>query len=283
MTTPAERAETYLRLMAESELRRALAYPRYESPGTPGLPSGVRSAVRLSRPLLAPLLPPVRSAARRSGVLVCSPWQSPWLASPWLRSPWLTSLWPTARTAVSAARRTTAGRAVEPVLWRTLRARPAVRPQPPRRGRLAEPPAEAALGRVGHVASALVAAGTISEATARTVLDSLTDALSLRGKLAARRLYQPPGPQWWGPGSPWQPGAPPPPLPAGPVRAVPIGSTLPLGPGGSLGQAGLLALVVAPDRAVLTAAAAAAVARFPAPRGGAWAAAPALRSPHRRR
>ena len=74
MTTPAERAETYLRLMAESELRRALAYPGYESPGSPGLPSGVRSAVRLSRPLLAPLLPPVRSAARRSGLLLASPW-----------------------------------------------------------------------------------------------------------------------------------------------------------------------------------------------------------------
>jgi hypothetical protein len=237
VTTPAERAGTYLRLMAESELRRALAYPRYESPGTPG----ARSAVRLSRPLLAPLLPPVRSAARRSGLL--------------LASPWLTSLWPTARTAVSAARRTPAGRAVEPVLWRTLRARPAVRPQPPPRGRLAEPPAEAAVGRVGQVASALVAAGAISEAAARTVLDSLTDALSLRGKLAARRLYQPPGPRWWGPGSPWQPGSPPPPLPAAPVRAVPIGSTLPLGPGGSRGEAALLALIVAPDRAVLTAAA----------------------------
>jgi hypothetical protein len=135
-----------------------------------------------------------------------------------------------------------------------------VRPQPPRRGRLAEPPAEAAVGRVAQVASALVAAGTISEATARTVLDSLSDALSLRGKLAARRLYQPPGPRWWGPGSPWQPGSPPPPLPAGPVRAVPIGSTVPLGPGGSRGEAALLALIVAPDRAVLTAA-----ARLPSP------------------
>ena len=82
VTTPAERAETYLRLMAESELRRALAYPGYESPGSPGLPSGVRSAVRLSRPLLAPLLPPVRSAARRSGVPT-----SPWLTSPWLTVP----------------------------------------------------------------------------------------------------------------------------------------------------------------------------------------------------
>jgi hypothetical protein len=261
VTTPAERAETYLRLMAESELRRALAYPGYESPGSPGRPSGVRPAVRLSRPLLAPLLPPVRSAARRSGLLLASPWlKSPWLTSPWLTSPWLTSLWPTARTAVSAARRTPAGRAVEPVLWRTLRARPAVRPPPPGRGRVAEPPAEAAVGRMGQVASALVAAGTISEATARTVLDRLTDALSLRGKLAARRLYQPPGPRWWGPGSPWQPGSPPPPLPAAPVRAVTIGSTLPLGPGGSRGEAALLALIVAPDRAVLTAA-----ARLPSP------------------
>ena len=246
MTTPAGRAETYLRLMAESELCRALAYPRYESPGPPRLPPGMRSAVRLSRPLLAPLLPPVRSAARRSG--------------PLLASPWLMSLWPTARTAVSAARRTPAGQAVEPVLWRTLRARQVVRPQPPGRGRFAEPPAETAVVRVGQVASALVMAGTISEATARTVLGSLTDALSLRGKLAAGRLYQPPGPRWWGPGSPWRPGSTPPPLPAGPVRAVPIGSTLPLGPGGSLGEAGLLALVVAPDRAVLTAA-----ARLPSP------------------
>jgi hypothetical protein len=250
VTTPAERAETYLRLMAECELRRALAYPRCEPRGAQGLPSGVRSAVRVSRPLLAPLLPPFRSAAWRSGLL----------ASPWLTSPWLTSLWPTARTAVPAARRTPAGRAVEPVLWRTLRARPAVRPQPPRRGRFAEPPAEAAVVRVGQVASALVMAETISEATARAALDSLTDALSLRGKLAAGRLDQPAGPRWWEPGSPWQPGTPPPPLPTGPVRAVPIGSTLPLGPGGSLGEAGLLALVVAPDRAVLTAA-----ARLPSP------------------
>jgi len=31
--TAAERAEAYLRLMAESELRRALAYPRHEPPG----------------------------------------------------------------------------------------------------------------------------------------------------------------------------------------------------------------------------------------------------------
>ena len=37
------------------------------------------------------------------------------------------------------------------------------------------------------------------------------------------------------------------------MRAVPLGTTLPLGSGGDLGEAGLLALVLAPDRAVLTA------------------------------
>src|SRR5580698_9393946 len=105
--TAAERAETYLRLMAESELRRALASPRQE-PDTSGQLPAVRSAVRLSGPLLAPLLPPVRTAARVSG-------------------PLLAPLWPAARTAASAARQTTAGRAGEPVLWRALRARQVVR------------------------------------------------------------------------------------------------------------------------------------------------------------
>src|SRR5580698_5379159 len=106
--TAAQRAETYLRLMAESELRRALACPGTEPPDPSGQLPAVRSAVRLSGPLLAPLLPPVRTAVRVSG-------------------PLLAPLWPAARTAASAARQTTAGRAAEPVLWRALRARQVVR------------------------------------------------------------------------------------------------------------------------------------------------------------
>lgn len=230
--TAAERAEAYLRLMAESELRRALAYPRREPPRPA---SAVRSAVRLSSPLLAPLFPPVRSAARASG-------------------PLLASLWPAARSAASAARQTTVGRAAEPVLWRALRARHPV-PFLGGRGRLAEPPAEAGLDRVRVVASALVRAGVIGEAAAQATLDSLTDALAIRGKLTPSRLYLPFGSPSWGPGSRWLPVSSPPPLPGGPVRAVPLGTTLPLGSGGDLGEAGLLALVLAPDRAVLTAAA----------------------------
>jgi hypothetical protein len=234
--TAAERAVAYLRLMTESELRRALAYPRSKPPGPPGLPPAARSAIRLSSPLLAPLFPPVRSAARVSG-------------------PLLSSLWPAARSAASAARQTTVGRAAEPVLWRALRARHVVRPFLPGRGRFAEPPAEASLDRVRLVASALVRAGVIGEAAAQATLDSMTDALAIRGKLTPGRLYLPFGSPSWGPGSWWLPASSPPPLPGGPVRAVPLGTTLPLGSGGDLGVAGLLALVLAPDRAVLTAAA----------------------------
>ena len=228
--TAAERAETYLRLMAESELRRALASPQHEAPEPSGLPPSVlRSAVRLS----GPLLPPVRSAARVSG-------------------PVLGSLWPAARTAASAARQATIGRAAGPVLWRALRARQMLRSPPSHRGRFAEPPAQAGLDRVRLVAGALVRAGVVGDDAAQAMLDSLTDALVIRGKLTPGGLYWPAGAASWGPGSRWP--SSPPPLPGGAVRAVPLGTALPLGPGGDLGEASLLALVLAPDRAVLTAA-----------------------------
>src|SRR5580704_9139151 len=115
--TAAEQAETYLRLMAESELRQALGYPRREPPAPSSHLPAVASAVRLS----GPLLPPLRAAARVSG-------------------PLLASLWPASRTAASAARQTPAGRAAEPVLWRALRARHAVGPSLAGRGRAAGPP-----------------------------------------------------------------------------------------------------------------------------------------------
>ena len=252
--TAAERAETYLRLMTESELRRALASPRHEAPEPSGLPpSVVRSAVRLSSPLLAPLLPPVRSAARVSG-------------------PLLGSLWPAARTAAAAARQGTAGRTAGPVLWRALRARQVLRPLLAGRGRFAEPPAQAGLDRVRLVAGALVRAGVVGEDAAQAMLDSLTDALVIRGKLTPGGLYWPAGSASWGPGSHRPSSAPP--LPGGPVRAVPLGTALPLGRGGDLGEASLLALVLAPDRAVLTAATQLAQPGGGARRPGRWPSAP---------
>ena len=46
----AGQAETYLRLQAEAELRRALKLPRYDPPDEDGLPGPLRTAVRLARP-----------------------------------------------------------------------------------------------------------------------------------------------------------------------------------------------------------------------------------------
>jgi hypothetical protein len=236
MTAAADRAETYLRLMAEAELRRALACPRYEPPRPPGLPPAAQSAVRLSRPVLAPLLPPVSAAARMSGSL-------------------LGSWWPAARSAALAARQTPVGRIAEPVLWRALRVRHAAGPLRPGRVRARPHLAEAALDRVRQVAGTLVSAGVLGEAAAQEVLQSLMDALVLRGKLGAGTLYWPPGPGPWGPGFPWPGAGTTRPLPAAPVRAIPAGTALPGGPDSGQGTVCLLALATGPGRAVITAAA----------------------------
>lgn len=244
MTAAADRAETYLRLMAEAEVRRALAYPRYQPPRPPGLPPAVQPAVRLARPVLAPLLPPVSAAARRSVRRLGSWWPAARTAAS------------AAQTAASAARHTPVGRAAEPVLWRALRVRQAVQPLLPGRGRPRPHTAEAALDRVRQVATTLVSAGVLGEAAAQEVLQSLMDALVLRGKLRAGTRYWPPGPGpggSWGPGIPWPVGSTTHPLPAAPVRAIPIGTTLPPGPDSGPGPAWLLALALGPGRAVVTA------------------------------
>ncbi|HEX9359912.1 MAG TPA: hypothetical protein VF933_39670, partial [Streptosporangiaceae bacterium] len=160
--------------------------------------------------------------------------------------------WPAARTAASAARQTPLGRAAEPVLWRALRVRRAIRPLLPGPGRAAPHPAEEALDRVRQVAGTLVSAGVISEAGAGAVLQSLLDAFALRGKLSASQMYWPPGGAPWGPRFPWPAAGPARPLPAGPVRAISIGTALPLGPEAGQGTACLLALAVGPGRAVVT-------------------------------
>ena len=235
--TAAERAEaeTYLRLMAESELRRALAYPRHEPPEPSGPLPAVRSAVRLSGPLLAPLLPPVRTAARVSGPLL--------------------ALAVAGRTHRSLGRPADDSRAGGRAGSLAGAAGPPGSPGVPGRPRpLRRPPAEAGHGRVRLVASALVQAGVLGESAAQAALDGLTDALALRGRLTPGRTYGPPGSGSWGPGSRWLPESTPPPLPGGPVRAVPLGTALPLESGAGLAEAGLLALILAPDRAVLTAA-----------------------------
>ena len=165
-----------------------------------------------------------------------------------LLGPW----WPATRAAASAARQTPLGRPAEPVLWRALRVRRAIRPLLPGPGRAAPHPAEEALDRVSQVAGTLVSAGVISETGACEVLQSLMDGFALRGKLSTSRMYWPPGGAPWGPRFPWPAASPGRPLPAGPVRATPIGTALPLGPEAGPGTACLLALAMGPGRAVIT-------------------------------
>ncbi len=214
MTTAAERAETYLRLMAESELRRALAYPRYRAAAAAGAAPGGALGGPPFPPAARPAAPPgpVRGPALRpaAGVPVAG---VPVAGGPYRGLGGPADAGRPGRRAgpVADAARPAGGAAAA---WPATAVSRSPRPRQPWAG-------------CGQVASALVMAGTISEAAARTVLDSLTDALALRGKLAAgpavpARL----APGRWGPGSPWRPGSPPPPLPGGgPVRAVPIGSS----------------------------------------------------------
>src|SRR5215470_11338901 len=63
------RAETYLRLCAEAELRRALTLPRYEPPAPPGLPAPLRLAAGPVLPLAgraAEALRPLADSAARA-------------------------------------------------------------------------------------------------------------------------------------------------------------------------------------------------------------------------
>ena len=231
--TAAERAETYLRLMAESELRRALGYP-----GT-----SRRTRLGRSRRCARQSASPVRCSPR------CSRRYGPRPACPARCSrrcgrPTHCGLGGPADDSRAGGRAGSLAGAAGPP------GSPGVpgRPRPLRR-----PPAKPGQDRVRLVASALVQAAVLGESAAQAALDGLTDALALRGETTPGRTYGPPGSGSWGPGSRWLPSTPPP-LPGGPVRAVPLGTAVPLGSGADRGEAGLLALVLAPDRAVLTAA-----------------------------
>jgi hypothetical protein len=223
-------AETYLRLMAEAELRRALAYPRYQPPRQRGPRSPVQAAAavlytpasRLLRAAIGLLPAPLtRTLGQRAAPAVAA-------ARPAAESAW-------SRLATAASE----------VRWRSHRARSVIRRRLP--GRPGHHGQQALMGmhHIRQTASALVTAEAISEVTARAVLLELAEALAARAKIGTDQA------SGLAPG--WPPGGPAPPLPAGPVRAVPVGAVVPLGPDGSLGTARVLTLVLAPDRATMTA------------------------------
>lgn len=243
-------AETYLRLLAETELRRSLAYPRYQPPEPRGRWSPARAAAAVFSPPAARLSRAVWLvwSARPDRVLPVQVTQS---AAGQAASTALGAVGQRAACAAGAARpaaESVLSRlawAVGEVRWRSHRARWVITRRQP--GRPWHHGQQAMIGvhHVDQAASALVTAEAISGATAHAVLAELTGALAARAKIGAEQAAG------LGPG--WSPGGAAPVLPAGPVRAVPVGLAVPLGPDGSLGSARVLTVVLAPDRATLTA------------------------------
>jgi hypothetical protein len=232
-----ERAETYLRLLAETELRRALGSPAIRRPdlGTASLP------LRAAYQVLPPAAALAARAVRPLDPLVCRvlatrervQGRALPAASPAAR-------WTFGAVSGLAATGSTSAGAVERAGWqirRIVRGRQAA-------GRFDGPgPVRAGLDRVGRLASDFAAAELIDPAAADSLVDGLESALAARSRLEPR------GPGWamrrrigQRRGSPR----------AGQVVAIPLGRPVSIPSGDGQIQVTLLALILAADRAEVT-------------------------------
>lgn len=227
------RAETYLRLLAESELRVALAFRRIKPPSQGLAAPAAWAAVEAAVTAVEFVMRPVRPVAVRAGRA----------ARPWAESA-AKVLAPPARLLAPPARR--AGEAVTMAGWR---ARGVVswiasrRPEPEWHDDT--PSARTCLRRVEGAASALAATGALGAETTRSVADNMERALMLR------HLIEDEGPYYAHLAAVrWQTQATPP--PAGPVRAIPVGATVGIETHGERARIHLLALVLADGQAMVT-------------------------------
>jgi hypothetical protein len=280
MTSAQDRAETYLRLRAEAELRRVAALPRPEPFTAVVLPAPLRDAARLVTPFarraLAALQPLADNAARTLQPLAEGAEQA---VTPLAQSA-LAALQPVAQNAARTLE-PLAGRVIGTVLpaadqaarrlhplawqaagrlqtlqqsgarqllewrWHTHRAAASFRgtadhPGPGHE----EPTPEEGLGRLRLVARALADAGAIDPRAADSVVEDLELALAARAWINPHMLFTR---EMRGPGARHQAGPP-----AGPYLAVPAGTLVPVSPESGLADVRLFTLVIAPDRAVLT-------------------------------
>ena len=284
----AEQAETYLRLRAEAELRRALRLPRYVPPGAAGMPAPLRAAADLARPgaaLIASAARPVRPLATRATDALQPLADDASRALRPLAEDAARALRPLAEDAAHAlqplgeraavrlrplaeqtahrlesigwrafgAAQTLGGAATSAIMSvqrqaaRAISSRPGARPgyRPGAATGHRELSAEEGVHRLRMVASALVQAGAIDSGTADSAITDLQIALLARSRtdprslarqdMMARHLRPAAG------------------APAGLYRAAGVGVTIPAAPDSDLGDTRLLTLVIAPDRASLTA------------------------------
>jgi len=231
-----ERAETYLRLLAESELRRALGSRPIRRPGLGNASLPLRAAYRV--------LPPAAALAARA-VRPLDPLVQRVLATrERVQGRALPAASPAARRAfgaasgLAAAVSTSVG-AVERAGWQVRRIVQSRQPAGRFHGR---EPAREGLDRVGRLASDFAAAEVIDLAAAESIVDGLESALAARSRLeprgawAMRRRIR------------RQRGS----LPAGKVVAIPLGRPVTAQSEDGPIQLVLLALVLAPDRAEVT-------------------------------
>ncbi len=278
----AGQAETYLRLRAEAELRRALTLPRVDPPGEDGLPGPLRTAVEIARPgaaLIASAARPALPLARRAAGALQPLGDEAARALQPLSDAAAHRLQPVAEEAARRARQLAAGtarrlqplaeeaaRTAAPLGWRAVEALQTLGAQtadavlglrrqaaraisflPGDRSGSADVQRELSADEGVHqlrtVASALVQAGAIDSAVTDSVLAGLQTALLARSRLAPHWLWR----QDMLASRRQTTG-----VPAGLYRAVPVGITIPAAPDSGLGDTRLLALVIAPDRAALT-------------------------------
>jgi hypothetical protein len=280
MTPARDRAETYLRLRAEAELRRVQALPR-PTPADLGLPEPLRGAARLVLPFgrraAAALQPLAESAGRALQPLAENAEQA---LRPLARGA-LDAVAPLAQNVgrtlepfagqligVVLPAADEAARRLHPLAWQaadrlqtlqrsgerqvlqwrwqarqataTLRGTGPDGAEPERE----ELTPDEGVQRLRAVAHALARAGAIDLATADSIVADLETALAARARIDLERLFV----QDFYAEQQRHQARPP----AGPYLAAPIGVRFPAGPESGLADVRLFTLVIAPDRAVLT-------------------------------
>jgi hypothetical protein len=268
------RAETYLRLRVEAELRRVQALPRPDPLEERGVPAPLRGAVRFGQRAVTAAQPLAESAARTLQPLAdnavrtlqplagnASRTLQP-LADGAARTlqPVVGQL---AGTVLPAVER--AARRLHPLVWRaagrvqTLRfaadqqlrmwqwraqaAAAPLRRATPSPAQPVEPSAEEGLRRLDMVAQALAWADVIDDATADSVVASLETALAARSRIDPHRLWA----RFRRGIHRQQTGRPP----AGAYLAAPVGVACPAPAESGLANLDVITVVIAPDRAFL--------------------------------
>jgi hypothetical protein len=225
-----QRAETYLRLQLEAELRTALGFPRYRQPRQPRGPGPLASLARSRRSVniyrsraTARTLGRARSVQARL----------------------------TPEQGRSLLQRS-ASRIWQPVAPRWHRAvfgfwhfRAHVRARLDRSGRDQEPPAESCVYRLTGLATAFASAGAVDEDTAEALVADLRTALAARGLIDQDQLLAAMGSghSWPGQRAASGPGS---------LRAIPVGAVTDCETDGRSGRVYLGALVLDANNAELT-------------------------------